>query len=188
MEAQAGSDPKEEYEKVPKRLAPQHAKILRVAPDLLDELPPIHAAYDVPILLPDRSVATGYRDGIYCYGEPPPDVPFDEAKAALLNLVRDFMPATAHDAARLVFSYIQPALQFGTLLGPRVNFPVTIYEADDSQAGKGTAAETRAAIYGSKPYNITQHEGGVGGIREEMSRAYVEGHPFVCLQNPPVSA
>lgn len=175
--------PKDEYEKVPKRLAPQHAKILRVAPDLLDELLPIHAVYDVPILLPDCAVQAGYRDGVFCYGEAPPDVPFEEAKAELLDLLRDAPTATPHDRARLVFSYLQPAIQFGRLLGERVNFPVTVLEADTSLAGKGTQVELRATIYGSKPHNITPHEGGVGGIREELSRAYVEGHPFVCLQN-----
>ena len=44
----------------------------------------------MPILLPDGTVVSGYHDGIYCYGESPPDVPFDEAKKSLLKLVCDF--------------------------------------------------------------------------------------------------
>jgi hypothetical protein len=111
----------------------------------------------------------------------PPEVPLNEATAALLSLFDDFDFQTDADFSRALASLITPALKAGGLL--TCSTPIDVCEADKSQTGKGYLRKIVAAVYDEEVSMIPQKEGGVGSLDELIAAALLTGRPFVQLDN-----
>ena len=118
---------------------------------------------------------------ILAEGEPAPDVPLDDARRLLCNLLVDFRFATAGDRSRALAAIITPGLVLGGLLKGRA--PVDLGEADQSQAGKGYRNKITTAIYRETVKTVTQRRGGVGSLEETFNAALIGGAPFIVLDN-----
>lgn len=174
-----------------KTLTKTDAEILLGSDDLLAGLPEIRVISECPVLLErdgELVAISGFDgpSGILTRGGTPTETSFDEARDLLLGLIRDFDFAEETDRARLVAAMISPALNTSGMLGT-ARIPLTILEADDSHAGKGTAARMIAGIYGvAKLHGIAQRDRadrGPGGFGEDIAKALVEGRSFVNLDN-----
>ena len=153
-------------------------------------LPPIVSVTGCPVIVEDedgnlRELAAGYhpaRGGILvAAGEPSPEVPLDEAVAALSGLLVDFDFVTPSDRSRALAAFVTPALAIGGHLPGRA--PCDVAEANQSQSGKGFRQKQTAAIYNERPYVVAQKNGGVGGLDESFSQALIGGRPFIQLDN-----
>ena len=114
-------------------------------------------------------------------GEEPPRVGLNEATDALVGLLADFDFQTPGDRSRAIAAFISPALAFGGFLKNRV--PADVAEADKSQSGKTFRQKMVAALYGEKPYVISQRERGVGSLEESFAQALIEGRTFIQFDN-----
>jgi hypothetical protein len=56
-------------------------------------------------------------------------------------------------------------------------------EADQSQSGKTYRQKLVARLYNETPSVIVQPKGGVGSLDESVSRALIQGRPFIALDN-----
>ena len=105
----------------------------------------------------------------------------ETAIAIVLSLVEEYNFATPADKSRAVALFISPALKMGELL--QCHFPVSTVEADDVQAGKGYMLESVHAVYNEVPSLVATRKGGVGGFDEDLSRAMLQGRPFIQIDN-----
>lgn len=111
----------------------------------------------------------------------PEEVEFQQAVAALKELLADFDFINPGDRARALASLITPALKLGGWLKKLT--PIDIGEADASQSGKTYRQEMVAAIYGLAPYVTGNSKGGVGSLDESLKQAIRSGHPFILIDN-----
>ena len=151
-------------------------------------LPPLRRIQRFPYLRENGGEwhieAEGYnRDtGIYLIGNcSPQDVTLEEATGALLELLSEFHFATPSDQSRAVASILTPALQGSSAISGSV--PVTIIEADQSQAGKGFFIQTTCAIYNEDPHMIVKRCGGAGSTDESLATNFLSGRTFVVFDN-----
>ena len=151
-------------------------------------LPPLRRIQRFPYLRENGGEwhleAEGYnRDtGIYLIGDrSPQDVTLEEATGALLELLSEFHFATPSDQSRAVASILTPALQASSAISGSV--PVTIIEADQSQAGKGFFIQTTCAIYDEAPHTIVKRSGGAGSTDESLATNFLRGGAFVVFDN-----
>ncbi len=114
-------------------------------------------------------------------GEKPPDMPLEEAVAALKLLVEEFDFSTPSDRSRALASFITPALRVGGWL--RGHIAIDMAEANASQSGKGYRQNLIFAVYNERPSLVTLKNGGVGGLDESISQALIYGRPFIQLDN-----
>jgi hypothetical protein len=167
----------------------QALSILNDKDNILAELRPIRVVLRLPLAIEHEgrliNLEPGYNDtcGVYVHGnDRVPEVALDEATKALLALQAGFLFASDADRSRAVAAMILPALVLGGFVAGAFA-PVTLYEGDQSQAGKGLQSDVQSAIYGEKRAMVMQKFGGVGSLEESISNALLRGSPFVCLDN-----
>ncbi|MEM6916016.1 MAG: hypothetical protein AAF491_05555, partial [Verrucomicrobiota bacterium] len=120
--------------------------------------------------------------GIYLVGDcRPEEVSLEEAVEALLELFSEFQFATEADRSRAIASVLTPALQGSSAISGSV--PVTIVEANQSQAGKGLFVQTACALYDETPHIVVQRKGGVGSTDESLATNFLRGGAFVVFDN-----
>lgn len=164
----------------------QSAKLILNSDAFLNELPPIRLLSRCPVLVErggELVQIVGYdrESGVLAFGDEVPDVPLDEAKDLLRELIADFLFASESDRSRALAAFITPALVHGGLLGGRA--PVDLGEADQSQTGKGFRNKITAALYRQTVRTVTQRKGGVGSLEETFSSALIAGANFIALDN-----
>jgi Bifunctional DNA primase/polymerase, N-terminal len=169
------------------------ARVLLKTDAAFEHLPAVSSLSAQPVLTSVdgklKILYRGYHDvhgGIYvCHGNPdnPITMPnLDQARDLILELLRDFLFASASDKSRALAAIIAPALRAGKLLGD-ADFPIDIAEANDPQSGKTFRLKLNCAVYGIVPYVIANREGGVGSLDESISSALVSGIPFILFEN-----
>jgi hypothetical protein len=166
------------------------AESLLVSSNEIDLLPGIRVIVNSPILAEVdgqiKILNRGYHDvhgGIYVRRSlDVPEISLKDAVNKLLALLDDFLFTHPSDRSRAIAQFISPALRFGQLLGD-ADFPLTVGEADQSQAGKTLLQKMTALLYGEVPHVITRRNGGVGGIDESVSSAFLSGRAFIAFDN-----
>lgn len=150
-------------------------------------LPPIKVVTSWPYLKSDGGklkACTSYdpETGIFPRGECP-DIPLADAVAMLRDLLSEFHFPSPADEARAFAAMITPALCNSNLIhGGRV--PITIVEANDSQAGKGLITKICSALYGQQVATYQKHSGkGLGGTKESFDNHVLAGRPFISMDN-----
>jgi hypothetical protein len=99
----------------------------------------------------------------------------------LMAPIEQYEFAAANDKSRYIAALLTPAFKRGKFIQGHV--PLTIYEADQSQAGKTELAKTVPAAYGEGPATIARREGGVGSVDESICQALIHGHSNILLDN-----
>lgn len=173
-----------------KRCSVDSAKALLATRAAGELLPPISLVTRSSIITIDEhhqpiTLVHGYNaqcGGVLVTSTVAPElVPLPEARDALLKLLPDFTFDSEGDKSRAIAAMITPAIRMGRLLeGPA---PMTVLEADDSQAGKGYFLKMVWSIYGEDAYAVAQRDGGVGSFDESLSAAVLSGKPFIWLDN-----
>ena len=161
------------------------ARALMETLDARHDLPSIGGISGCPLIDAEgRILGKGYdpKTGWFiASGETPPDVPLEEATAALSGLLDDFDFVCPGDRSRALASIITPALRLGGMLNL---VPCDVAEANASQSGKTYRQKVIAAIYNETPRLITQRQsGGVGSFDESLSARLAEGRPFIQMDN-----
>ena len=161
------------------------ARALMETLDARHDLPSIAGISGCPLIDAEgRVLGKGYdpKTGWFiASGETPPDVPLEEATAALSALFDDFDFVCPGDRSRALASIITPALRLGGMLNL---VPCDVAEANASQSGKTYRQKVVAAIYKETPRLITQRQtGGVGSFDESLSARLAEGRPFIQMDN-----
>ncbi|MCB2141433.1 toprim domain-containing protein [bacterium] len=161
------------------------ARALMETLDARHDLPSIAGISGCPLIDAEgRVLGKGYdpKTGWFiASGETPPDVPLEEATAALSALLDDFDFVCPGDRSRALASIITPALRLGGMLNL---VPCDVAEANASQSGKTYRQKVIAAIYNETPRLITQRQsGGVGSFDESLSARLAEGRPFIQMDN-----
>jgi len=166
------------------------AKVALVTDAARECLPKIRQLISAPLIAPHPERGSevlgpgwhAHAGGTYVTGgEAPHEVPLDEAKALLYEMLEDFDFTSPGDGSRALASLISPALKFGGWIHD--DFPLDIAEADLSQSGKTYRQKLICAIYRDKPAAITQPNGGVGSLDERVSAALITGRPFISFDN-----
>jgi hypothetical protein len=113
------------------------------------------------------------------------DIPLPKAMKELLGLLEEYDFVSPSDKSRAIAQILSPALRFGRLLGPEVDFPIDVAEADQNQSGKTYRLKVEAAIYNEIPYTIAppNSKKGVGSLEESFSNALLSGRPMIILEN-----
>lgn len=177
------------YSVGPTRMPVSSATIVLASSAVREELRPIELVMRRPIAVEHEGrlvlLRPGYNDGVGVFvvgGQEMPDVPLDDARAALLSLLGGFQFASDADHARAVGALVMPALKLGRMFnGPT---PLVLDEGDQSQAGKTLRSAVNAAIYGEQAQVVAQRErGGVGSLDESFSEALLRGQPFIRFDN-----
>lgn len=180
MGANRGKDDKLYYR--PQRLSRASAQAVLKSDriQLLDEIKSVSAT---PFITADGEILRkGYHPAhkVYVIGGEVADVDFNAAVPDLLALFDDFATQSDSDMSRLMAALITPALKPGGMV---VHSPIHFYEADQSQAGKGLAAETPALVYGTVAANVKQRSRGVGSLEEAIDSPLAKGKQFINLDN-----
>jgi hypothetical protein len=166
------------------------AKALLATAEARELLPPIASVLSCPVIVEPAPgevaiLGKGYHPDqgglLITGGELPPQVPFEEAVAALKWIINEFNFQSPADHSRALAAIITPALRLGGALPGKV--PIDAAEADKSQAGKGHRLEINCSFYRESAYIVTQRKGGVGGLDESFASALVSGRPFICFDN-----
>jgi len=173
----------------PSKMALDDAKAVMAATEAREFLPSIGSVLRCPVITEASGdvaiLGQGYHAELggllIVAGDTPPQVPVDEAAAALRWLLEEFSFQSEGDRARAVAAFITPALRFGGFL--RANVPVDVAEADASQAGKGYRHTLVSALYNENSYFVTSRNGGVGSLDESFASALIAARPFICLDN-----
>lgn len=105
----------------------------------------------------------------------------EEARQVLLSLTEEFEFDSPFDKSRFFAHLFSPAFIMARLLG--IRGPIFLIEADESQAGKGYAAQIQSAIYNDRSCVINQQRGGVGSVEESMNEGLIRGDNFILLDN-----
>ena len=130
-------------------------------------------------------LSTGYHShagGTYvAKGETPPEIPIDIASKSLLRLHGEFSFCSASDLSRAIAVTLSPALKMGGFI--REDFPMHVAEAAESQSGKDYLQKLHSRIYNERPAGIAPCKGGVGSIDETISKAMIQGRPFITFSN-----
>lgn len=178
-----------DQELVCETLKKETADIVARSEELLGQLPEIRIVTDCPVLIESEGVlrvVTGYDEDskVFARGREPELVPLSEARERIMELLGDYDFVTPGDAARAVAMPISAALVMGGWLLPSRG-PLHVIEGDESQAGKGLLCQIVSAIFGTRARKIARSErgGGVGSLAESLSRAFLDGEPFVQIDN-----
>ena len=164
------------------RLQKTEAELLlrSVTVELLDE---IRMVSPTPFITEDGSILhQGYHPNyqVLVTGGSVSDVEFDEAVDALDELLCDFAPFTPSDKSRMMASLITPAFKPSKMI---VQSPLFFYSSDQSQAGKGLAAETAPCIFDCIAENVKRRERGAGSFEENIDAALIAGRQFINMDN-----
>jgi hypothetical protein len=163
------------------------AKNILISREFQESLPHIKLITKSPVIVERRdgscAVVNQYdsESEILPLGTPVEDVPQEEAKAMLMDMLSDFDFQTASDQSRAFAALVTPALIIGGILKSRA--PVMMLEADKSQSGKGFFNRLLTSIYNETPVTVTQRGRGVGGTDEKFDAALAKGMPFISLDN-----
>lgn len=114
-------------------------------------------------------------------GSEPLEMPVDDAVKLLVDALAEWDFSTPSDKSRALAAMVSPAIRFGGLCP--WHFPLFVYEADDSQAGKGYMAQLTQTIYREKVSQLVQKSGGVGGFDESLSQSMLTAKPFILIDN-----
>ena len=164
-----------------------------LAANALNRMPRIQAVLRSPVFAEDEDgelaiLGKGYHKangGTYVLSDKKirKDVGIDEARAALLGLMKEFQFVTGSDKSRCLAGLISPALRFGQLL--RADFPIDVCEANENQTGKTFRVKLIRTLYDEKPYVITlsSDKKGVGSFDEKLSSGLLSGSGFLVLDN-----
>jgi hypothetical protein len=162
------------------------AKVLLENDIAREELPTIRQLVSCPIFTKsgeclERGYYTHGGGTFINAGASPPEVPMEDARTALWELLNDFCFTTSADKSRAIASLLSPALKMGGWIHD--DFPLDVAEADQSQSGKSYRQRIVQRIYNESPLAIMQRQGGVGGLDESISTALIGGRPFIMLDN-----
>jgi len=167
---------------------PAEAKALLATREAKEILPTLNTLTNCPFLYEEdgklRTARPGYdsiRKVFVTSNVEVPDVPLEEAKRGLEELLGDFNFVSPADKSRAMASLISPALKVGGLIGQRV--PADVAEADSSQSGKTYRQKIIAAVYNEKVAVVVGRNGGVGSVDETFSEMLVAGRPFIQFDN-----
>jgi hypothetical protein len=164
------------------RLMRTEAEVL-LASSTVDVLDEIRMVSPTPFITEDGSILhKGYHSSyqVLVTGGSVSDVEFDEAVEALDELLCDFAPFTPSDKSRMMASLITPAFKPAKMI---VQSPLFFYSSDQSQAGKGLAAESAPCIYDCIAENVKRRDRGAGSFEENMDAALIAGRQFITLDN-----
>jgi hypothetical protein len=105
-----------------------------------------------------------------------------QAVGILLEIVSEFDFLEPADKSRAIAAILSPAFKPDELLKGH-HFPLFVFEADKSQAGKGYFLELVQSIYREYASFVTQRKGGVGSFDESLSQKLINGRPFIQCDN-----
>jgi len=162
------------------------AKVLLSTEEARTLLPTIRQLSNCAIITPDgKTLSQGYHDfhgGTYIStGGEIPEIPLDRAVKELVDILRDFNFTTPSDKSRAVALLISPALKMGGHITD--DFPLDFAEANASQSGKTYRQKLVARLYNEAPSAIVPPRGGVGSLDESVSKALIQGRPFIAIDN-----
>ena len=172
---------------VPTNATSAQCNDILAAREFIDRLPPLNLISKCPVLVDDGKgglrAVKGYdrESGVFALGGDAADVPLEDAKRLILEILSDFNFATPGDKSRAIAAMITPALVMGGLLPGRA--PIDLGEADDSQAGKGYRQKLVTAVYNDAASVVAQRKGGSGSTEESYCAALIGGACFVALDN-----
>ncbi len=128
-------------------------------------------------------IITGYDAElmILSKGESLPYLSLPDAVNLITQMLSDFRFKEPSDMSRAIAGIITPGMVLGRVLKERS--PMHVYEANESQTGKGFLAELVASIYNERSRTVVQKKGGVGSSEETFAELLIQGHPFICFQN-----
>jgi hypothetical protein len=109
------------------------------------------------------------------------EVSIDVATNALKDLLQDFKGQVAADTSRMMAAILTPATKPGKVIDG--HSPIFLFEANESQTGKGTYAEMFPIIYGDKSASVKQTSLGHNSVDRQIDTALVDGRNFICLDN-----
>jgi hypothetical protein len=184
--------PNGEHAFKPSRCSLETAKVLLKTNAVQQFLPPIELITS-SVLFVERSgrievLNKGYHDSlggtlITKYHDIT-DVPLQQAASDLLKILDEFQFVHHADKSRAVAGFLAPALRLGAILP--YDFPIDMSEADFSQSGKTYRQHINARLYDEEPEIVNkknEHDGGVGGLDENISTALLSGKPFLMFEN-----
>jgi hypothetical protein len=151
-------------------------------------LPKLSVIHRCPLLIQSdgelKVLGVGYHSilgGRYILDGEVHQMQLEEAVELILSLFEEYLFVSPSDKSRAVAAMISPNMRFGGLL--HCHFPAFLFEADKSQAGKGTMAESIQRMHGESATMTAQRKGGVGGFDEELSNQLLAGRPFIQIDN-----
>jgi hypothetical protein len=148
-------------------------------------LPPIALIHNCPIFTEEGILGRGYHSvcggRLIKGGALPQEMNLKQAISILLEIVSEFDFLEPADKSRAIAAILSPAFKPGELL--KAHFPLFVFEADESQAGKGFFLELVQALYREYASFVTQRKGGVGSFDESLSQKLVNGRPFIQCDN-----
>jgi hypothetical protein len=166
------------------------AIIMAAAP--MRRLPVIRGLTSAPVLLLGkdntlRIIGPGYdpQSGVYVTGrtEVTPVSEWSKGRDRLLGLAYDYKFPSDGDLARFIAAVLTPALVMGQFLRDE-RVPLTVFEADESQTGKGYATKLIGSVYGESPQRVVQKKGGgLGSLQDSFDSALLRGRPFISFDN-----
>ena len=110
-----------------------------------------------------------------------PAVSDDEARDGLRSIYQEFHFQTESDRSRAIAALLTPAMKHsGFLDGPS---PISIIEADQSQAGKGIFPQIHGALYGVEQFVVARRSGGVGSMDESLATNFIKGGSLIHIDN-----
>ena len=170
----------------------QKAAALIMAAAPMRELPVIRSLTSAPVLFLCRDgslriVGPGYdpHTGIYVTGSTKvtPTEDWEKGRDHLLGLAYDYKFPSEGDLARFIAAVLTPSLVVGQFLRDE-RVPLTVFEADDSQTGKGYATRLIGSVYGESPQRVVQKKGGgLGSLQDSFDAALLRGRPFISFDN-----
>lgn len=171
---------------VPSKFGEPDAKIIMASRSFTDNSLPLTLVSQCPVLRTKNGrldVITGYdiSSGIYARGERPPEFALDEAVQILRFPFEEYKFASPADESRLYACLLSPAIVLPGILAFRE--PINLFQADDSQTGKGLLVKAKAAIYNAIPSAVNQQKGGVGCMEESFDTALIYGQTFIYMDN-----
>ena len=149
-------------------------------------LPKLHTIVEWPFLVVRdgklESLSPGYnaQEGIYVASAQSVETMSVEEAVTLLKdeLLGEFSFLRPSDQSRAIAAILTPALSIGRLIN---GFAApTVFEATQSQTGKGTCVRCIEGVNGEPGTYINKRTGGVGSLDESIDGALVEGDPSSC--------
>jgi hypothetical protein len=148
-------------------------------------LPPIALIHNCPIFTREGIIGSGYHPlsggRLIKGGLMPPEMTLRKAVRLLLEVIAEFSFLEPSDKSRAISVILSPAFKPGELL--KTHFPLFVFEADESQAGKGYFLEVVQALYREFASFVTQRKGGVGSFDESISQKLIDGRIFIQIDN-----
>ena len=174
---------------IPTSMSEDIARAILACEVAKEVLPNVSGLINSPLLILHKGevhmLQPGYdaRSRLYVTaGEPVLEPATIEEAVDIVKLVlSDFTFSSESDKSRAIAAILTPAMKFGGFITGSI--PIEIFEADQSQTGKGFSTLRRAAVYGERPVEVTQQKGGVGSFDEKFASALIKGRPFITFDN-----